>query len=84
MSFTLLLGKTWYGKIGLEFNTESQAWSMLLYKRLLTCLKSCYPDPHDIKQLKYVFLPCAVLTTFSLSLVQVRGDEASLVPDFTR
>jgi hypothetical protein len=55
MSFTLLLGKIWYGTIGLEFNTGSQTWGMPLYKRFLTCLKSCYPDPHDFKQLKYFF-----------------------------
>ena len=47
-------GKTWYGKIGLEFNKESQTWGIAQYKKFLICLKSCYPDPQDFKKLRYV------------------------------
>jgi hypothetical protein len=54
MCSIILSGNTWYGKIGLEFNRDSQTWGIPQYKRFLTCLRSCYPDPEDFKQLRYV------------------------------
>jgi hypothetical protein len=55
MASMILSGKTSYGTIGLDFNKESQTWGIPHYKRFLTCLRSCFPDPQDFKQLPYVF-----------------------------
>jgi hypothetical protein len=55
MALTLFSGKTWYGKIGVEFNRESQTWGIPLYKKFINCLRSCYPDREDFQQVRYVF-----------------------------
>jgi hypothetical protein len=59
--------KTWYGKIGVEFNTKGKSWSIVQYKKFIRCLASCYSDPLDVKKLRCIsrFLSQSSLTLSS-------------------
>jgi hypothetical protein len=52
--FSLLSVRTWYGKIGVEFNTKIKTWSLPRYKRFIKSISSCYSDPEAVKKLRYV------------------------------